>query len=63
MKVAIVGVWHVHAIQYTEAALKLGEVVGVYDENPQWRAEFAEKNGIKEFQSYEELLASTAVKG
>ncbi len=60
MKVAIVGVWHVHAGEYTEAAKKYGEVVGVYDENAKWRADFAKDKGIAEFTSYEELLASDA---
>ncbi len=60
MKVAIVGVWHVHAGEYTEAAKKYGEVVGVYDENAEWRADFAKRMGIPEFYSYDELLASDA---
>lgn len=58
MKVAILGTWHVHAPQYTEVALKMGEVVGVYEENAAWRADFAKKYGIYEFSSAEELLAS-----
>ncbi len=37
MKVAIAGVWHVHAGDYTKAAKRLGTVVGVYDGNVQWR--------------------------
>jgi len=45
MKVAVIGTWHVHAPQYTKVALNLGEVVGVYEENAEWRAEFA-KNHI-----------------
>ncbi len=60
MKVAIAGIWHVHAGGYTETAMKLGEVVGVYDENAKWRADFAKKFGIAEFSSYDELLASDA---
>ena len=58
MKVAILGTWHVHAPQYTEMAQRLGEVVGVYEENADWRAEFAKRYGIKEFASVEELLLS-----
>ncbi len=60
MKTAIVGVWHVHADQYTQAAKKFGEVVGVYDENSEWRKRFAEKHQIKEFATYDELFASDA---
>ena len=58
MKVAILGTWHVHAPQYTEMAQKCGEVVGVYEENEAWRADFAKKYQIAEFSSVEELLAS-----
>ncbi len=60
MKIAIVGAWHVHAGDYIEAAKRHGEVVGVYEENPAWRAEFARKHAIPEFESYEALLASDA---
>lgn len=58
MRVAIAGVWHVHAPDYTKTAMRLGEVVGVYDENPAWAKEFAEKNNIACFASLDELLAS-----
>lgn len=58
MKVAILGTWHVHAPQYTDLAQKLGEVVGVYEENAAWRADFAKKYNILEFSSVRELLAS-----
>lgn len=60
MKVAILGAWHVHAGAYTETAKTLGEVVGVYDRDPVRRAEFAQKHGIPEFATLEELLASDA---
>ena len=60
MKVAILGVWHVHASGYTETARELGEVVGVYDDNPQWRADFAGRFNIREFTTAEELLCSDA---
>ena len=58
MRVAIYGVWHVHAAQYTEEALKYGEVVGVYEADEQRRKEFCEKFGLKEFCTPEELLKS-----
>ena len=60
MKVAILGVWHVHAGSYTTTAKEYGEVVGVYDEDPVRRAEFAKKFEIPEFSTLEELLASDA---
>ncbi len=60
MKIAIAGTWHVHAGDYTKAALNYGEVVGVYDENAEWRTNFAKKFNIPEFSSYQELLASDA---
>lgn len=58
MKIAILGTWHVHAPQYTEVALKLGEVVGVFEENAAWRADFAKRYNIPEFASLDELLMS-----
>lgn len=60
MRTAIYGVWHVHAPEYTEAAMKHGEVVGVYDPDSARRKEFCEKYGLKEFATAEELLASDA---
>jgi predicted dehydrogenase len=58
MKVAILGTWHVHAPQYTETAQKYGDVVGVYEENAEWRSAFAKKFNIPEFSSVKELLES-----
>lgn len=61
MKVAILGVWHVHAGEYTEMARDAGATVtGVWDENPAWRNAFAEKYGIPAYASLDELLASDA---
>ena len=60
MKIAICGLWHVHAGGYYNTAKQYGEVIGVWDENETWRKEFAEKNGLYEFKSFEELLASDA---
>ena len=60
MRVAILGVWHVHADAYTKTAIELGDVVGVYDEDAVRRAEFAKKHNIPEFATLEELLASDA---
>lgn len=60
MKVAISGVWHVHAPQYAAEAMKHGELVGVWDKDPEWRRAFAKKHGIREFKTLDELLASEA---
>ena len=60
MKVAILGCWHVHADEYTVAAKKFGEVVGVYEADAQRKNAFAEKYGIKAFSTLDELLESDA---
>ena len=60
MRVAILGAWHVHADEYTKAALEHGEVVGVWDEDAERRSAFAQKYDIREFSTLEELLASDA---
>lgn len=56
MKTAICGLWHVHAEEYFRKANALTEVVGVWEENEQWRKAFCQKYGLKEFASFEELL-------
>lgn len=60
MKIALCGLWHVHAGGYYNTAKQYGEVIGVWDENAEWRKAFAEKNGLYEFNSFEELLESDA---
>ena len=42
MKVAVCGLWHVHAKDYLKSALNepTAEVVGVWDENPEFCAAF-----------------------
>lgn len=60
MRVAILGVWHVHADSYTNTAKELGEVVGVWDEDAERRSAFAQRHGIREFSTLDELLASDA---
>lgn len=60
MKVAVCGLWHVHAEEYFLHAMKLGEVVGVYDDNEQRRTEFCSKYQVKPIASFEELLDSDA---
>ena len=59
MKVAILGAWHVHATDYTSAALENGaEVVGVWDEREDFKHALAQKHCIPEFSSVDELFAS-----
>ena len=60
MKVALCGLWHVHAWGYYERAAALGEVVGVWEENDRLRNEFCEKSSVKVFETLDELLASDA---
>lgn len=59
-KVAICGTWHVHAGDYTKTALKLVEVVGVWEENEARKKAFCEEFGLPAFDSLEELIASDA---
>ncbi len=60
MKVAILGVWHVHADEYARVSAALGTVVGVWDENPAWCADFAARHGIPAYACLEELLDGDA---
>ena len=43
MKIAIFGVWHVHAADYTKTAMELGEVVGFYEENDALAEKYRER--------------------
>ena len=60
MKIAIFGVWHVHAADYTKTAMELGEVVGFYEENDALAEKFASKFNIPRFSTPGELLKSDA---
>ncbi len=60
MKVAVFGVWHVHASDYTKKALELGEVIGFYEKNDALADAYAAKFGLPRFSSADELLASEA---
>ena len=60
MKVAILGVWHVHAKDYTKVALEKGEVVGFFERDDALAEEFKGMFGLKRFDTVEELLASDA---
>ena len=60
MKVAIFGVWHVHAADYTKKALELGEVIGFYEKDDALADKFSEKFNIRRFETEDELLKSDA---
>ena len=60
MKIAIFGVWHVHAPGYTKTAMELGEVVGFYERNDALAESFASKFNILRFSTPDELLKSDA---
>ncbi len=60
MKIALYGLWHVHASQYYKVAKEYGEVIGVYEENPEFRDSFCQKYGVPAFASAAELLKSDA---
>lgn len=59
-KIAICGVWHVHAGGYTETAGKFAEVIGVWDENEKMKNDFCQKSGLHAFSTFQELLESDA---
>ena len=60
MKIAVFGVWHVHAPGYTKTAMELGEVVGFYERDDALAESFAKQFGVPRFNTPEELLASDA---
>ena len=60
MKVAILGVWHVHAVAYAKEAAALGEVIGFFEKEEAFALPFAEKTGLHRFPTREALLKSDA---
>ncbi len=61
MKVALCGVWHVHAIDYFRQSQAAGaEVIGIWEEDAALRDAFCAKNNVPAFTSFEELLSSEA---
>ena len=61
MKIAILGVWHVHAPDDTRRAMADGEVVGFFERNDTLAAEFAGVfPTLPRFASLDDLLASDA---
>lgn len=60
MKVAVCGVWHVHAGEYTQRAMELGQVVGFWEPKDSLAEDFLKVFDLPRFHSFEELLASDA---
>ncbi|MBR6557812.1 MAG: Gfo/Idh/MocA family oxidoreductase [Clostridia bacterium] len=60
MKVALCGVWHVHAGGYAKTAKEFSDVIGVWEADSERKANFAEKHEIPAFDTFEDLLASDA---
>ena len=60
MKIAIYGVWHVHAGGYTRKAMETGEVIGFYEKNDAFAESFQKEFGLPRFSTPEELLCSEA---
>ena len=58
MKIAILGVWHVHAPDYTRTALAFGEVVGFFERSDALAEAFASHFGLLRYATVEDLLAS-----
>ena len=60
-KVAVLGLWHVHAEEYYKSAVVAEcDVVGAYDEDTERLKAFCEKYGVPVFSSEEALLAREA---
>ena len=60
MKIAVFGVWHVHAPDYTKKAQEYGEVIGFYEKDDTLAEAFSKKFGLYRFSTPEELLESDA---
>lgn len=59
-KIAICGVWHVHAPGYAKTVLEHARVIGVWEEDQERRESFCKDMDLPAFGSFEELLASDA---
>lgn len=60
MKIAALGVWHVHAGGYTRNAMDLGDVIGFYERDDVLAESFNEEFNLHRFATVEELLESDA---
>ena len=59
-KIAICGTWHVHAGDYTKIAMKLADVIGVWEANAERKDAFCKQFDLPAFDTFEDLLASDA---
>ena len=60
MRIAVLGVWHVHTKYHVRCAMKYGEVIGFYEKNDALAEDFLRDIDIPRFNSREDLLASGA---
>ena len=61
MKIALLGIWHVHAADYLKKARENGaEILGAWDPDKKMLEDFCEKYDVKAFTSREEMLLSPA---
>ena len=60
MRTAVCGVWHVHAPEYTQRALELGQVVGFYEPDDAMAESFQKMFDLPRFDTLEQLLGSDA---
>ncbi len=60
MKIAVLGVWHVHAKDYTQEALNMGEVIGFYEKDDALAEIYQKQFDIPRFATKEDLLNSDA---
>ena len=58
MKVALLGVWHVHAADYTREALAMGELIGFYEKDDALADAYQKQFNVPRFTTREQLLAS-----
>ena len=60
MRTAVCGVWHVHAPEYTQRAIELGQVVGFYEPDDAMAESFQKMFDLPRFDTLEQLLSSDA---
>ena len=60
MRTAVCGVWHVHAPEYTQRAIELGQVVGFYEPDDAMAERFQKMFDLPRFDTLEQLLSSNA---
>ncbi len=60
MKIAVLGVWHVHAGGYTCNAMEFGQVIGFYERDDELAENYMKEFNLYRFSTVEELLESDA---